>query len=212
MTEYTIKKFLDQYSEFKIYFEDDWWLKNLSGCWNFEQKCENEFLNFPTSAIFSKSSDIGNFTTINGPVIIGRKVTILNGAFIEGPVFIGENTIVGPNCFVRPNTIIANNVRIGQGVEIKASLINSNVSIAHFSYVGHSVIGKSAMLAAGVIIATRMLADTAIQLKIGNRIVNTGKRKIGAYIGSNVKIASGVNIMPGKIIPSGKLVFTKNMY
>ena len=155
----------------------------------------------------SETVSVGEIATIQGPVIIGGGVKILNGVIIEGPVFIGENSVIGPNCYIRPKTVIGCDVRIGCGVEIKESLINTGVSIAHFSYVGHSVIGTGTMLGAGVIIATRRLDDKTIQIKIEKKIVNTRKKKIGAYIGSNVKIGIGVQLMPGTIIGANRMIY-----
>lgn len=205
--EYSLRKLLDKYKELNIYFNGDNWFKKISEFWDFEHRCKQAFSDFPSEGFVSETVSVGEIATIQGPVIIGKGVKILNGTVVEGPVFIGKNSVIGPNCYIRPKTVIGCNVRIGCGAEIKESLINSNVNIAHFSYVGHSVIGKGTMLGAGVIIATRRLDDKTIQIKIEKKIVDTRKKKIGAYIGSNVKIGVGVQLMPGTIISANRKIY-----
>ncbi|MBI5332061.1 MAG: NTP transferase domain-containing protein [Candidatus Aenigmarchaeota archaeon] len=132
---------------------------------------------------------------------IGRNVKIRPGAFIEEPVAIGDGAVLGPNCFIRKYSVIGKNCRIGNAVEIKNSIIMDNSYVSHLSYVGDSIVGKDCNIGAGCIIANLLLDDKkTIKVKIRDDVIDSGKRKLGAIIGDNVKFGVNVTIMPGRMI------------
>jgi bifunctional UDP-N-acetylglucosamine pyrophosphorylase/glucosamine-1-phosphate N-acetyltransferase len=146
-------------------------------------------------------------------VYVGEGTRIRSGAYIEGPTYIGRNCDIGPNCFIRPSTSIGDKVRIGNGVEIKNSIIMDCTNIAHLSYVGDSVIGSNCNLGAGTTIANLRLDEEEVTMKINNKIVCTGRKKLGTIIGDNVKtgvncmINPGVKIGPNAAVGPGAVVY-----
>ncbi|MEM2961148.1 MAG: sugar phosphate nucleotidyltransferase [Candidatus Bathyarchaeia archaeon] len=136
-------------------------------------------------------------THIKGPVFIGEGTLIRSGSYIEGPVFIGDGSDVGPNCYIRPYTSIGRNVRIGNACEVKNSIIMDNVHIGHLSYVGDSIIGEECNLGAGSILANLRLDGKNIRMRVKDKEVDTGREKMGAIIGDNVKTGVGALLMPG---------------
>ena len=139
-------------------------------------------------------------TTIKGKVKIGKGTIIKNGSYIEGPVVIGENCTIGPNCFIRGSTTIGHNCRIGNGVEIKNSIIMNKVSICHLSYVGDSVIGNNVNIGAGNITANLRHDKSTIKTPVGDDIVDSGRRKLGAIIADDVHTGINTTIYPGRKI------------
>ena len=135
--------------------------------------------------------------TISGPVRIGNGTRVLNNAYIEGPVIIGRNCLIGPNCYIRAHTCIGDDCHIGNGVEIKNSVILSNTNIPHLNYVGDSVIGEGCNLGAGTKIAN-LMHDGNVRMEIKGEIVDTGRRKLGAILGDNVKTGINTSIYPGR--------------
>lgn len=132
-----------------------------------------------------------------GPVTVDETARIRSGAYIEGPAYIGGNSDVGPNCYIRPCTSIGINVRIGNACEIKNSIIMDGAHIGHLSYVGDSIIGENCNLGAGTITANYRLDSGTIKMMVKDRLVDTGRTKLGAVLGDNVKTGINALLMPG---------------
>ncbi|MEM3040633.1 MAG: sugar phosphate nucleotidyltransferase [Nitrososphaerota archaeon] len=137
---------------------------------------------------------------LKGQIFVSEGATIRSGTYIEGPAFIGEASDIGPNCYIRPYTSIGRNVRIGNACEIKASIIMDSAHIGHLSYVGDSVIGEGCNLGAGTITANLRLDDGTVKMRIKGEVVDSGRRKMGVFMGDNVKTGIGTLLMPGKTI------------
>jgi UDP-N-acetylglucosamine diphosphorylase / glucose-1-phosphate thymidylyltransferase / UDP-N-acetylgalactosamine diphosphorylase / glucosamine-1-phosphate N-acetyltransferase / galactosamine-1-phosphate N-acetyltransferase len=132
-----------------------------------------------------------------GAVTVAESARIRSGAYIEGPVFIDEEADVGPNCFIRPGTSLGRKVRVGNACEIKNSIIMDGTHVGHLSYVGDSVFGEKCNLGAGTITANLRLDDGKIKMTIKDKVVDTGRRKLGAIFGDGVKTGINSTFMPG---------------
>jgi len=140
---------------------------------------------------------VENGAHLVGPVTVAETARIRSGAYIEGPTFIGEESDIGPNCYVRPYTSIGKKVRVGNACEIKNSIIMDNVHIGHLSYVGDSILGENCNLGAGTIMANYRLDGGTIKMVVKDRVVNSGRTKLGAVLGDNVKAGINALFMPG---------------
>lgn len=134
---------------------------------------------------------------IIGPVTVTETARIRSGAYIEGPAYIGEHSDVGPNCYIRPCTTIGKKVRIGNACEIKNSIIMDGTHIGHLSYVGDSIIGENCNLGAGTITANYRLDAGTVKMMIKDKLVDSGRTKLGAVLGDNVKTGINALLMPG---------------
>jgi len=141
-----------------------------------------------------------------GSVTVHEEARVRSGAYIEGPVLIGKGSDVGPNCYIRPCTTLGNNVRIGNACEMKNSIIMNGTHIAHLSYLGDSVIGRDCNLGAGTITANLRLDLKTIKMKIKDETVDSGKRKLGVFMGDCVKTGIGALVMPGVQIGSASWI------
>lgn len=144
--------------------------------------------------------------TIIPPVHIGKNTIIRSGTYLRGPVYIGEECDIGPNCYIREYTNIGNRCHVGNACEIKNSIVLDETKIAHLSYVGDSIIGENVNLGAGTITANLRLDEKSIVTPVKGEKVNTGRRKLGAIIGDNVKTGIGTTIMPGVKIGPNSLI------
>jgi len=147
---------------------------------------------------FSNEGKIEPSVTIHGQVIIGKGTVIRSGSYIEGPVIIGENCKIGPNCYIRPSATFGNNCKVGNAVEIKNSIVGDNTSIGHLSYIGDSILGSGTNLGAGTIVANLRHDNTNVKSQVKNKIIDTGRRKLGAIIGDNVHTGIHTSIYPGR--------------
>lgn len=163
---------------------------------------------------------------ITGQVAFEDGVRVLENAKIVGPAYIGANTLIGNNCVVRESMIGANSV-VGFGTEITRSYVAPNCWF-HTNYIGDSVIGDNVGMGGKATIANFRLDERNIYSKIGKNKIDTGRTKLGAIIGSDVRIGVGAMIMPGiKIgkssfvgsgvilsedLPENKAIFVKQDY
>jgi len=147
--------------------------------------------------------EVENGARINGPVKICKGAKIRSGTYIEGPVYIGPNCDIGPNCYIRSSSSIGSSVRIGNACEVKNSIVMDDTRIAHLSYVGDSIIGRGCNLGAGTITANIRFDKKNVKVNIKNRLIDTGRIKMGAIIGDGVQTGVNVNILPGVRVGSG---------
>jgi bifunctional UDP-N-acetylglucosamine pyrophosphorylase/glucosamine-1-phosphate N-acetyltransferase len=132
-----------------------------------------------------------------GPVSVAETARIRSGAYIEGPAFIGEECDIGPNCYIRPYTSVGRKVRIGNACEIKNSLIMDRAHVGHLSYVGDSILGEGCNLGAGTVTANYRLDSGTIKMVVKDGVVDSGRRKLGAVLGDDVKAGINALFMPG---------------
>jgi len=175
-----------------------WWL-DLGKPWDLLEANEKIL----STAKGRVSGDVEKGATLKGEVIVERGATVRSGAYIEGPVFIGEGSVVGPNCYIRPHTCLSKGVKVGNGCEVKNSLIMDGTSIGHLSYVGDSVIGQKVNFGAGTITANLRHDDQSVRVTVKEKRVSSGRRKLGAIIGDNVKTGIGTLLAPGVVLHQG---------
>lgn len=136
---------------------------------------------------------------------IHPEAKISKEAKVEGPVVIGKNAEL-KNCVVRPYSVIGDGAVIGNFVEIKNSIIMENTRIPHLSYIGDSVIGRNCNFGAGTKIANLRFDDGNVKVMVKGEKVDSGRRKLGCFMGDNVKTGINVSVLPGAIIESGSLL------
>lgn len=132
-----------------------------------------------------------------GPVTVAETARVRSGAYIIGPCFIDEGADIGPNCFIRPCTSVGKNVRIGNACEVKNTIIMDGTHVGHLSYVGDSILCEKCNLGAGTITANLRFDDGTVKMRIKDKIVDTGRRKLGVILGDNVKTGINSTFLPG---------------
>lgn len=135
----------------------------------------------------------------NGPIIIGKNVTIMAHTVIFGPCVIGENTVINSNTSITGGSTIGPNCRV-RG-EISVSIFQSFANKAHDGFLGHSFVSEFANLGAGTI--TSNLKNTYGNITVEfpkNRKIHTGKQFIGSIIGDHSKTAIGTTLNSGTVI------------
>jgi bifunctional UDP-N-acetylglucosamine pyrophosphorylase/glucosamine-1-phosphate N-acetyltransferase len=141
-----------------------------------------------------------------GPVTVAETARVRSGAYVEGPAFIDEESDIGPNCYIRPCTSIGKKVRIGNACEIKNSVIMDMAHIGHLSYVGDSVLGENCNLGAGTITANYRLDAGTVKMVVKDKVVDSGRTKLGAVLGDDVKVGINALFMPGVKVGSNSWV------
>lgn len=139
---------------------------------------------------------VSDKATIKGNIYLGKGSTIAAGTFVEGPVYIGDNVTIGPNAYIRKDTIIMDNCSF-RG-EIFDSVLMQGTTGKHNCYIGHSVLGENCNIAAGTITSDYRHDGKNHLTIINNKKIDTGRRKLGAFIGDNVCTGIGTLFYPGR--------------
>jgi len=108
----------------------------------------------------SPGSHIGTRSVIGSGVVIGPNTQITgsrvgDNAIVDGArvldSIVGEGASVGSNALVRHGTELKPRSKVGNLTEIKNSVIGSDSSVSHFSYVGDAAVGENVNIGAGTI-------------------------------------------------------------
>lgn len=141
-------------------------------------------------------------------VAIHATATIEQGVVLKGPIIIEANAFVAAHAYLRGGVFIGKQTVIGPGCEIKSSLIFNNCGIAHFNFIGDSLVGSHVNVEAGAVTANHYNERTSKQIKVNidGNIIETGVEKFGALIGDESRIGANAVLMPGSILPKKSIV------
>lgn len=148
----------------------------------------------------AKSLDKKRYYSLMDGVYIHKNAVVAPSAYIGAPCIIGENSEVRHCAFIRGNVLIGKNCVIGNSTEVKNSILFDGVQIPHYNYVGDSILGYKAHLGAGAITSNVKSDKTGIKIKVMDKTVETGRKKIGALVGDFVEVGCGSVLNPGTII------------
>ncbi|OAG27444.1 acyltransferase [Thermodesulfatator autotrophicus] len=139
-------------------------------------------------------------------VEIGRGVLIEPGALIKGPTYIGNFSEVRQGAYIRGSTYVGERCVVGHTTEVKNSIMLNGAKAGHFAYLGDSILGHEVNLGAGTKLANLKLKGNTIKIKVGEEVVDTGLRKLGAILGDYVQTGCNSVTNPGTLIGPHSLV------
>ncbi|AZA55249.1 DapH/DapD/GlmU-related protein [Chryseobacterium sp. G0201] len=145
---------------------------------------------------------------ISGETAIHKTAVVEQNVIFKGKIIIGRNSFVGANAYLRGPIYVAENVKIGPGSEIKQSIIFNDTAVAHFNYIGNSIIGSSINFEAGSICANHYneRKDKTISVLFNSEIIKTNTLKFGALVGDHSRIGANAVLSPGTILPKESIV------
>jgi UDP-N-acetylglucosamine diphosphorylase / glucose-1-phosphate thymidylyltransferase / UDP-N-acetylgalactosamine diphosphorylase / glucosamine-1-phosphate N-acetyltransferase / galactosamine-1-phosphate N-acetyltransferase len=146
--------------------------------------------------------------TISDGVAIHKSAIIEGGVVLKSPIIIDANCFIAANAYLRGGVYLGESVTIGPGCEIKTSIISSKSSIAHFNFIGDSIIGYNVNFEAGALTANHHndKPDKRIYVCHNSNIIDTGVDKFGSLIGDHSKIGANAVLSPGTILPANSIV------
>ncbi|MBQ0151924.1 MAG: LpxA family transferase [Chryseobacterium sp.] len=153
-------------------------------------------------------SDLSDDFIIDGNIAIHKNAEIEEGAILKGTIIVHENSRIGANAYLRGPIFIGKSVNIGPGSEIKQSIILDHTAVAHFNYIGNSIIGKNVNFEAGSICANHYNErdDKNIWVQYGEEIVSSNTTKFGSLVGDYSKIGANAVLSPGTILEKKSVV------
>ncbi|GAU85509.1 hypothetical protein [Bosea sp. BIWAKO-01] len=140
-----------------------------------------------------------------GDIAVHRTATIESGAVLKGPAIIGPGCFLAAGAYLRGGAFLDEGCIIGPGCELKSSFMFKGARLAHFNFVGDSILGADVNLEAGATIANHRneWEEKAIRFVFDGRIVEPGVDKFGALVGDHVRVGANAVIAPGAIIARG---------
>ena len=150
---------------------------------------------------------------IHDDIAIHRSATVESGAVLKGPLIIGAHCFIASGSLLRGGCWVDERCIIGPGAELKTTLMFSGSKLAHFNFVGDSVLGHGINLEAGSIVANyrNERDDKEIHVRVDGVLQRTGCDKFGALlgdqcrIGANAVLAPGAVLMPASVVARGQV-------
>lgn len=139
---------------------------------------------------------------IHKGVAIHKTAIIEKGAVLKGPLIISQDCHIAANAYLRGPVYLGRLVKVGPGSEIKQSLIFENSKLAHFNYVGNSIIGADVNFEAGSICANHYneRQNKSILICYDKKLIQTNTEKFGSLVGDGCKIGANAVLSPGTIL------------
>ncbi|GAB3171846.1 DapH/DapD/GlmU-related protein [Telluribacter humicola] len=145
---------------------------------------------------------------IDGSVAIHKTAVVEPNVVLKPPVIVGKNCFIGANSYLRNGVYLTENVKIGAGCEIKSAVLFENSAIAHFNFIGDSLIGSNVNFEAGSVTANHYneRENKAIFVLINSEPIDTKVTKFGSLVGDNSKIGANAVLSPGTLLAKGSIV------
>lgn len=160
------------------------------------------------SIIKGMISELDDDFIINNDIAIHKTAKIESNVVLKGPIIIGKHCFVGANSYLRNGVVLGEAARIGTSCEIKSSIIFGHSAVAHFNFIGDSIIGSHVNFEAGSITANHFNERDikTVFVLYDAEVINTGVHKFGALIGDDTKIGANAVLSPGTLLPKKSIV------
>lgn len=151
---------------------------------------------------------LGEGYTVTGEIAVHRTATVEAGATLKGPLVVGPRNFIATGAYLRGGCWLDADVIIGPGAELKTSFVFAGSKLAHFNFVGDSVLGARVNLEAGSIVCNyrNERADKQVRVRLDGVLHDTGVTKFGALIGDEGRIGANAVLAPGALLPPGSVV------
>ena len=145
---------------------------------------------------------------VSNEVAVHVSATVEPGAVLKGPLILGPRCFVASGAYLRGGNWVAERCIFGPGAELKSSFVFSGTKLAHFNFVGDSILGSDVNLEAGSIICNyrNERADTEVRVRVGDVLHRTGCTKFGALVGDRSRVGANAVLAPGAILAAGSVV------
>lgn len=153
-------------------------------------------------------SHLGEAYKIEDGIAVHKTAIVEKGVVMKSPVIVNKNCYIGANAYFREGVYLDNNVKVGPGCEIKSSIICAETAVAHFNYIGNSILGKYINFEAGSIAANHYneRAYKKISVLHNSNIIETSTEKFGSLVGDNSRIGANAVLSPGTILKKNSIV------
>lgn len=145
---------------------------------------------------------------ISGDVAVHQSATVEEGAVIKGPCILGPHCFVAAGAYIRGGNWVSDHCTVGPGSELKSSFVFPGTKLAHFNFVGDSILGSDVNLEAGSILCNyrNERENKEIRVSLDGVLHATACDKFGAVVGDHSRIGANAVVAPGALLPRGKII------
>lgn len=145
---------------------------------------------------------------VKDEVAIHRTATVEPGALLKPPLIIGAHCFIASGSLLRGGCWVDEHCIIGPGAELKTTFMFSGSKLAHFNFVGDSVLGHGVNLEAGSIVANyrNERDDKDVLVRVDGVLQRTGCDKFGALLGDQCRIGANAVLAPGAVLVPASVV------
>jgi hypothetical protein len=154
----------------------------------------------------------GAVVIMAGAVCMGRDIhfgpgtVVESGAMLKGPLWIGARTEVRQGAYLRGYCVVGNDCVVGHCTEMKHAIMLDHAKAGHFNYIGDSILGHQVNLGAGTKLANLRFTSGPVRIRTPEGELNTGLHKLGAILGDWVQTGCNAVTNPGAILGPHSLV------
>jgi UDP-N-acetylglucosamine diphosphorylase / glucose-1-phosphate thymidylyltransferase / UDP-N-acetylgalactosamine diphosphorylase / glucosamine-1-phosphate N-acetyltransferase / galactosamine-1-phosphate N-acetyltransferase len=148
-----------------------------------------------------------SFRNFDG-VLVHDTATIEAGAVVKAPAIISDGCFIASTAYVRGGVFLDRGVVIGPGCEVKTAVIMANSTLAHFNFVGDSIIGADVNIEAGAVVANHFneRSDKEVSIYVRGERIRSGTNKFGAVIGDHCRVGANAVLSPGTVLEPSAVV------
>ena len=145
---------------------------------------------------------------ISAEIAVHESATVESGAVLKGPLILGPHCFVASGAYLRGGNWIAERCTLGPGCELKSSFVFAGTKLAHFNFVGDSILGSDVNLEAGSILCNyrNERTDKTVRVRIDGALHPTGCDKFGAVVGDHCRVGANAVLAPGALLKPGSVV------
>lgn len=155
--------------------------------------------------------DSSLYKNIKKNVWVHINAKVAQTASLNGPLIVDDGAEIRHCAFIRGNAIVGKGAVVGNSTELKNVILFDKVQVPHYNYVGDSVLGYKSHMGAGAVTSNVKSDKTPVTIKVGNQIVETGLKKMGAVLGDYVEVGCNSVLNPGTIVGSGTNIYPLSM-
>ena len=146
--------------------------------------------------------------SISREIAVHSTAIVEPGAVLKGPLILGPRCFVASGAYLRGGNWVAADCIFGPGAELKSSFVFSGTKLAHFNFVGDSILGEGVNLEAGSIICNyrNERGDKEILVRVRGELRGTGEPKFGALVGDYCRIGANAVVAPGALLDPSTVV------
>ena len=141
----------------------------------------------------------------NGPIVIGKNVTVFPNAVIEGPAFIGDRTLIKIGAKIYENTSIGEVCKVGG--EVEGAIIHAYSNKQHDGFLGHAYLGMWVNLGADTNNSDLKNNYGTVKVVIDGQTVDSGSMFMGLVMGDHTKSSINSMFNTGTVVGVSSNVF-----
>jgi bifunctional N-acetylglucosamine-1-phosphate-uridyltransferase/glucosamine-1-phosphate-acetyltransferase GlmU-like protein len=135
---------------------------------------------------------------VSSGIAIHSAATVEPGATLKPPLVLSSGVFVAAGAYLRGGCWLAEGCSVGPRVELKSTFVFPRSVLAHFNFIGDSVLGSQVNFEAGAVICNYR----------NERSSNSASSpvKFGALVGDGARIGANAVLAPGTILLSNSVV------